>query len=310
MNSIREQIFGGERAERRSLLGAKRKKGADGGSGLTSVAIPREETRMSDSREGDRHRLNGEQVTVRHGRRTHKVELINLSGGGAMVAGDLTPNLWDRVELKLGDGATLECVVRWIKGGRVGLEFAHETHIDCAPAERAELLRQVIARSFPETSVAVEAPAPPEPRPEPAAEPARAEEGRGDFRHPLIWSGQIHYDFDSTPVRLRNISRTGALVECATPLPVGAEPLLDLGDAGSVFARVSWACGDQVGLAFQTEFDLADLVKSRPDLTPADWQAPNYLSKGNKATQSPWSDPWQRLSVRQLSEELEGFLKR
>src|SRR5690349_515113 len=108
MNSIREQIFGGERAERRSLLGAKRKKGADASSGLMSVAIPREETRKSDSREGDRHRLTGEQVSVSHGRKKYKVELVNLSGGGAMVAGDLKPNLWDRVELKLGEGATLE----------------------------------------------------------------------------------------------------------------------------------------------------------------------------------------------------------
>jgi hypothetical protein len=308
MNSIREQIFGGERAERRSLLGAKRKKGADAGSGLMSVAIPREESRTSDSREGDRHRLNGEQVTVKHGRKNHKVELINLSGGGAMVAGELTPNLWDRVELKLGEGATLECVVRWIKGGRVGLEFAHETHIDCAPQQRAELLSQVIARSFPETSVAVDAPPAPEPKAEPAAAPTKAEEGRGDFRHPLIWSGQIHYDFDSTPVRLRNISRNGALIECATPLPVGAEPLLDLGDAGSVFARVSWACGDQVGLEFQTEFDLSDLVKSRPDLVPVNWQAPSYL-KGPNPGSAPEQDPWRRLSVDELNERLEGYLR-
>ena len=308
MNSIREQIFGGERAERRALIGAKRKKGASAESGLTSVAIPRAEIRMNDSREGDRHRLTGEQVTVKHGRKSYKVELVNLSGGGAMVAGELKPNLWDRVELKLGDGASLEAVVRWVKGGRVGLEFAHETQIDCAPVERARLLQQVIARSF-ETEIAVATPVEPQTKPA-SADRNKGPEGRGEFRHPLIWSGQIHYDFESTPVRLRNISSNGALIECSTPLPVGAEPLLDLGDAGSVFARVSWAVGDQVGLAFQTEFDLSDLVKSRPDLTPADWQAPNYLDKNNKASESPWSDPWQRLSVRELSEELEGFLKR
>jgi hypothetical protein len=309
MNSIRQQIFGGERQERRSLMGTKRKKGAAADSSLTSVAIPRTETRTSDNRDGDRHRLNGEQVTVKHGRKSHKVELINLSGGGAMVEGELTPNLWDRVELKLSEGGTLECIVRWVKGGRVGLEFAHETRIECAPIERAELLQQVIARSFPETAVAISAPPPPEPKPEPVAEPVKADETRGEFRHPLIWSGQIHYDFDSTPVRLRNISKTGALVECATPLPVGAEPLLDLGDAGSIFARVSWACGDQVGLAFQTEFDLSDLVKSRPDLVPVNWQAPSYL-KGPNPAAAPEQDPWRRLSVDELNERLEGYLKR
>lgn len=309
MNNIRQQIFGGERPERRSLLGSKRKKGAGADAGLTSVSIPRAEARLSDSREGDRHRLTGEQVTVKHGRKSHKVDLVNLSGGGAMIAGALKLKLWDKVELHLADGASLECAVRWIKDGRIGLEFAHETHIDCAPLERAQLLQNVIARTFPETAVALKTPEAPD-RPELARDVQAGENGRGEFRHPLIWSGQIHYDFDSNPVRLRNISKTGALIECSVPLPLGAEPLLDLGDAGSIFARVSWTCGDQVGLEFQTEFDIGDLAKSRPDLTPTNWDAPSYLNEDNKAVGTPWSDPWERLSVRQLTEELEGFLKR
>jgi hypothetical protein len=309
MNNIRQQIFGGERQERRSLLGAKRKKGADSDSGLLSVSIPRAEARLSDSREADRHRLTDEQVTVKHGRKSHKVDLVNLSGGGAMVAGNFEPNLWDRVELHLGEGARLECTVRWIKNGRVGLEFAHETRIDCAPKDRARLLQDVIARSFPETKVEIATPAAPD-KPEPALELPKADDGRGEFRHPLIWSGQIHYDFESTPVRLRNISANGAMIECSVPLPIGAEPLLDLGEAGSIFARVSWCCGDQVGLAFQTEFDLADLAKSRPDLVPVNWQAPNYLKNPSPGAAAPPSDPWQRLSMDELNERLEGYLKR
>jgi hypothetical protein len=309
MNSIRHQIFGGEREERRSLLGTKRKKGADADSGLKSISIPRAESRVSDSREGDRHRLVGEKVTLKHGRKSHTVELVNLSGGGAMVAADFDAKIGDKVELHLAEGASLECAIRWMKNGRVGLEFAHETRIDCSPKERAHLLQDVIARSFPETAVQVSTPEAPEKlSPTPAAGSA-GDESRDNFRHPLIWSGHIHYDFDSTPVRLRNISKTGALIECPVPLPVGAEPLLDLGEAGSIFARVSWSCGDQVGLEFQTEFDLSELAKSRPDLTPPSWDAPSYLREDAKAGGAPWEDPWQRLSVRQLSQELEGYLK-
>ena len=124
----------------------------------------------------------------------------------------------------------------------------------------------------------------------------------------MIWSGQIHYDFESTPVRIRNISRNGAMIECSIPLPIGAEPLLDLGEAGSIFARVSWSCGDQVGLAFQTEFDLGELAKSRPDLVPVNWEAPSYL-KGPNPGSAPQNDPWQRLTVDELNERLDGFLK-
>ena len=109
-------------------------------------------------------------------------------------------------------------------------------------------------------------------------QPQTADEHRRERRHPLIWSGVVHHDYQSNPVRLRNISSTGALVECQTPLRVGAEPLLDLGEAGQVFATVTWAVGDQAGLKFQKPFELAHLAKTKPDLAPAHWDRPSYLS--------------------------------
>ncbi len=30
-----------------------------------------------------------------------------------------------------------------------------------------------------------------------------------------IWSGLLHHDYQSTPIRVRNISTTGAMIECA-----------------------------------------------------------------------------------------------
>ena len=176
-----------------------------------------------------------------HGGRAHSVKLVNLSGGGAMVAADFEPMLWDRVELHLGENGTVECAVRWIKGGRIGLEFAHETRLDCSADQQAAVLREVIARTFPDLEFEVPA--------EPAA-PVVLENGdqRADGRHPLIWSGVIHHDFQSCPVRLRNISETGAMIECNGPLHVGAEPLLELGEGVSIFTTVAWIVGDQAGL--------------------------------------------------------------
>ena len=97
---------------------------------LASVPIERQETRSADHREGDRHRLASEQVSVRWKGKARTVELINLSTGGAMIRAGFAPRLWDRVDLTLGEGPSLECAVRWIRGDRVGLEFAHETRID------------------------------------------------------------------------------------------------------------------------------------------------------------------------------------
>jgi hypothetical protein len=170
--------------------------------------------------------------------------------------------------------------------------------------------RDVITRSFPDAAVApVELPEPVEASAPAPAAPAEEDEHRRGRRHPLIWSGQIHYDYDSTPVRIRNISSTGALIECDRSLAIGAEPLLDLGEAGSHFATVMWAVGDQVGLAFKGPFDLAQLARAKPEVAPSRWVRPSYLDENGKSD-SPWDEHWQRMSVNELSDELDGFLKR
>jgi hypothetical protein len=309
--NIRSKIFGGKGpgSEIPLVVAAKTPKGAKTDM-LHSVEVPREETRRGNTRGGDRHRLSTEQARVTHGGRTHDVELINLSGGGAMVAGDFEPMLWDRVDLHLADEGVIECAVRWLKDGRVGLEFAHETRLECSADEQAVLLREVIARSFPDLeyeareSTATRA----------AQAPSRAaapqeNDHRRQRRHPLIWCGTLHHDFQSTPVRLRNISATGALVECTAPIQVGSEPLLDLGEAGTIFSTVTWLVGDQVGLRFEQPFDLTQLARSKPEIAPARWERPAYL-KSARSADSPWADEWRRMSIGDLRDELEGFMKR
>jgi len=300
--NIRARIFGGK-VEEAPLVQAKKPKGAKADT-LNSVSVAREEYRRGDTRDGDRHRLPDEHVRVTHGGEDRDVQLVNLSGGGAMVEGDFEPMLWDRVDLHLGENGTIECAVRWIKAKRVGLEFAHETRIDCSASQQANLLRAVIAKSFPdvefdESAVVFEAPA-----------PAATDEHRGGKRHPLIWSGFLHHDFQSTPCRLRNISETGAMIECGAPLRVGAEPMLELGDSIHLSATVAWVAGDTAGLTFTKRFDLDDLASARPDVASAHWKAPSYLQPGIAASDSPWEEQWERMSVSELRQSLEGFLKR
>ena len=300
--NIRAKIFGGkDEAEASPLVGAKKPRGAKADM-LNSVAVAREETRRGDTRGGDRHRLPDEQVRVVHEGAEHAVQLINLSGGGAMVEGDFAPMLWDRVELHLGDDGVIECAVRWLRGDRVGLEFAHETRLDCSADEQAALLRDTINRSFPEVAFERSDEVPPRELPP-------GEDGRRERRHPLIWSGTLHHDYQSTPVRLRNISSTGALIECDQMLRVGAEPLLDLGEAGTVFATVTWTIGDQAGLKFQKHFDLTQLSRSKPQVASA-WDPPSYLSPEPASIEATGGQGWGRMSLGELRDELEGFMKR
>ena len=85
--------------------------------------------------------------------------------------------------------------------------------------------------------------------------------------------------------------------------------LLDLGDGGQHFAKVSWARGDQLGLRFTRAFDIACLSEAKPDVAPQSWSRPEFLSAGQDLD-SPWAEPWERMSLADLKQELEGFLKR
>jgi hypothetical protein len=278
------------------LLKQKRRKETTG-EGLSKLLIRREEARHADTRDQDRHRLRRATFPVTYRNRKHSVELVNLSGGGAMIDCRFKPDLCERIDLHLGDGGSVECLVRWVKDGRIGLEFAHETQLHCSGDEQAALLREVINRDFPDETF--EAPTATRGMPE----------QRSNGRHPLIWSGALLCGPNSWKVRLRNVSPTGAMIECEKTMGEGTEVVLDLGEAGSVAATVSWALGDHLGLRFDEPFNMRGLARSKPHVAPATGLSPPYLNPEVTA-ELPHDDAWGRMSIDDLRSELEGFLKR
>lgn len=295
--SIRTRIFGAGADD--PLLPAKQPKGAQPDT-LNSIAIARAESRRGNVRSGDRHRLDAEQATLRHDGTAHPVEIVNVSGGGAMVRAKLDLHLWDHVGLVLGGESELDCAVRWIKGNDIGLEFAHETRIDCDHDARDELLRAVIRKSFPDL---VEIPFEyPKRRADddPDVDSDSVKRRRAE-RHPLVWNGVIYYadshDYEAEPVRLRNISVTGASVQSGNPLPEGETVYLDLKGAGRIPAKVKWTRGDQSGLEFHEPFDIHRLSDSRPEVTPL---------SSNGSDQQPWAPNWRRATLEQIAQSLGG----
>lgn len=276
--NIRAQIFG--RAESSEpILKTKQPKGVKADE-LHSIPVKRQEGRRGDTRQQDRHRLSGETARLTRDGTTSEVELINVSGGGAMVSAPFEPMLHEKVELQLGPEGTIDCAVLWIRDGRLGLEFAHETRLDCSEDEQASVLRGVINRSFPDLPF------------ESRLEIEDSEQRRAT-RHPMIWSGKLHHDFESIGVRVRNISATGAMIETSVPVPVGAQPTLQLSDEAVLSCSVAWAVGDQIGVRFDRPFDMSLLATSRPQVQD-----------------SVADSHWQHSSLAQLKHELEGFLKR
>ncbi|MFC7537814.1 PilZ domain-containing protein [Sphingomonas sp. GCM10030256] len=310
MNKFRSRLMSGAPLRDPLLRQKEVREPGETSDSLDRVVIPREEVRRVDHRDDDRHRLSSEMATACWNGEWHEVALVNLSGGGAMISASFRPQLWDLVELQLGDCGVLEAAVRWLRDDRIGLEFAHETRIDVDPAVRDELLRGVLARSFPDVAITLGEREPPLPKASEfeSVQPVDEDSRRATLRHPMIWTGHVHYNHDSHPVRLRNISASGAMIEGAGSLPVEAELLLDLGEAGTPFAIVHWSHGDQAGLRFKDGFDVSALVRTRPQVASALWAQPEYRQES--AVGSPWADEWGRLSLSDLKAELEGYLKR
>lgn len=310
MNSFRKAVLSGKGLRDDPVVRQKSKHGSKEDD-LSSVEVPRGENRARDHRDDDRHRLDQETATARFDGQEYVVDLINLSGGGAMIRCDFTPRLWERVDLIFAEAAEIECAVRWLRDDRVGLEFAHETRLDCDPVARDQLLLDVIRRSFADARITIANPTPEPARVEAAGDDddTIANSRRYERRHPLVWIGQVLFNHDCETVRLRNISEHGALIEAPVAFPVGAEIFLDLDGAGQHFATVSWACGDKIGLKFSDPFDLSVLRNSTPEVAPEMLTRPGpnqiYADQGN-----PWAEGWKRQSLDELRDDLEGYLKR
>jgi hypothetical protein len=92
----------------------------------------------------------------------------------------------------------------------VGLEFAHETRIDCEPQARDALLLEVIHRSFPDVALAArdeaDLPLPVEETEKQDDDDSVANSRRIERRHPLVWMGEVYFAHSNEKVRLRNIS--------------------------------------------------------------------------------------------------------
>ncbi|HEX8379920.1 MAG TPA: EAL domain-containing protein [Allosphingosinicella sp.] len=96
-------------------------------------------------------------------------------------------------------------------------------------------------------------------------------------RHRLIRNGRLLWDGRTLPVRLRNISAGGAMIECDNELEPGTPVELDLSEAGTLPAEVRWCQQGQVGLHFGEEFALGKLARTRRERSAPQMLKPEYL---------------------------------
>lgn len=93
-----------------------------------------------------------------------------------------------------------------------------------------------------------------------------AEVKRSATRARVLLAAKLRTPFGEVDARLRDLSRQGALVQCAQLPPVGCEVVFIRGPI-SVPARVAWVGADRVGLEFHYMIDEHDVLVQLPKAT-------------------------------------------
>jgi len=94
---------------------------------------------------------------------------------------------------------------------------------------------------------------------------------RQSARKPVLLSATLEADGARTPVKLRNLSELGALIEGANLPGVGTRALFERG-ALRVGATIAWAEGGVAGIRFERLLDASEVLRhiavprARPDL--------------------------------------------
>ena len=84
-------------------------------------------------------------------------------------------------------------------------------------------------------------------------------------------------------LRLRNISITGALVECRRNVAPGTLLRIDIVGVGPVSGTVKWAGEGRFGIQFDREFDLARLAPKKTKANDVTMLTPWYVERRRNA---------------------------
>ena len=278
MHELRSTILSGEDRQA-SLVARKAKTKAEGASpagGLTKIAIKRQEARLTNQRLEDRLPGIVESTAIVFRRRRQDVAVVNVSSRGAMIRGELDPRIGEKIDLLFDGKNRTRCIVRWVREGRIGLEFVNETILWTSDRTNGPVYQ-----------------------PEKPDAPALHAVAEREARHKLLRAGTLYWSGISIPVRLRNISGGGARVESGRELCPGSEVELDLGGAGFQIAEVRWSKDGQVGLRFAESFDIESLAPSNQVERPPEVLKPAYLET-ELQPDSPWAARFERLSLTDL----------
>lgn len=126
-------------------------------------------------------------------------------------------------------------------------------------------------------------------------------QNRRSRRLNVLLAAAIEVSGASQPVKLRNLSTEGALIE-GDDLPIEGSEVLFRRNELSVKSRVAWVHGKHAGVAFRRPIAQKDVLRNIPKprhRTPVDYRRPALASREMTADErrlveswawTPWSD--------------------
>jgi hypothetical protein len=96
---------------------------------LSGNMVTRQEARTVDQRLEQRQEGLVDCATLFFRGGVHLVEVVNISSRGAMVESGLEPRLGESVIVRFNGCSPIHAFVRWIRDGRLGLNFGCELTI-------------------------------------------------------------------------------------------------------------------------------------------------------------------------------------
>ena len=256
--------------------------GASEGS-LCSIKIKREARRVGNQRGEARRSAYDREATVSFRGQSHPAKIINRSDSGAMIESAIQPIIGEPMELDCGDGELEPCVTRWLRDGRIGIEFGSH-----------DLL---VGRSLKDEFVFGMGKA----APQPAAEETDDSAQEREPRQAVIRTAKLRSGTKLLQVRICNISPGGALLESDQYLSPGSEVRLEMGGGILVTAHVRWNKGKKAGLRFDDLLDPNALsphsVTHRPGMIK-----PSYLDSEFDPN-SPWAARFEKLTLDSLNSD-------
>jgi hypothetical protein len=93
---------------------------------LAGDLIPRVQRRIFDQRSEERYAGLVDRAVFVFRDQEYIVPVINISTRGAMIECDLVPHIGETVFVHFDNCSRIHAFVRWVRAGRIGLNFGHE----------------------------------------------------------------------------------------------------------------------------------------------------------------------------------------